>query len=97
MYAIEAQKLTLSYGRVAALTGLSLRVAPGQCYGLLGPNGAGKSTRMYCLASCSPILGRYVCWAQPQTGRASRSATCRSACACHSIPPLPNTCMIWDG
>lgn len=49
MYAIEARALTRSYGRVAALAGLSLRVAQGECYGLLGPNGAGKSTLLHVL------------------------------------------------
>jgi ABC-2 type transport system ATP-binding protein len=32
------------YGRVEALTGVDLEVAPGELVGLLGPNGAGKST-----------------------------------------------------
>ena len=39
--------LTKSYpDKPAAVTGLSLRVEPGQIVGLLGPNGAGKSTTL---------------------------------------------------
>jgi ABC-2 type transport system ATP-binding protein len=40
---IEIEALEKSYGRVRALRGLSLRIAPGPV-GLLGPNGAGKTT-----------------------------------------------------
>ena len=36
--------LRKSYGKVAALDGLDLRVATGEVHGFLGPNGAGKTT-----------------------------------------------------
>ncbi|BBY31251.1 ABC transporter ATP-binding protein [Mycolicibacterium sediminis] len=42
--AIEVRGLTKSFGRVKALDGLDLTVAPGDVAGFLGPNGAGKST-----------------------------------------------------
>lgn len=41
---VEAEKLTKDYGTVNALSGLNLKLNPGEVYGLLGPNGAGKST-----------------------------------------------------
>jgi ABC-2 type transport system ATP-binding protein len=41
---IEVKKLSKDYGKVAAVQGISFRVAEGEIYGLLGPNGAGKST-----------------------------------------------------
>ena len=41
---IDVQGLIKSYGRVRALDGLDLGVAPGEVHGFLGPNGAGKST-----------------------------------------------------
>ena len=41
---IEAVSLRKSYGHIAALDGLDLRVEPGEVHGFLGPNGAGKST-----------------------------------------------------
>src|SRR4051812_1100122 len=34
------------FGRVTALDGASMRIAPGRVHGLLGENGAGKSTLM---------------------------------------------------
>jgi ABC-2 type transport system ATP-binding protein len=41
---IEAVDVVKSFGKVTALSGLNLKVMPGDIYGLLGPNGAGKST-----------------------------------------------------
>lgn len=41
---IETSELTKQFGSVQALTGLDLRIMPGEIYGLLGPNGAGKTT-----------------------------------------------------
>lgn len=42
--ALEVQHLAKTYGRVRALTDLTLRVARGEVFGFLGPNGAGKTT-----------------------------------------------------
>jgi ABC-2 type transport system ATP-binding protein len=42
--AIRTLGLTKHFGRVVALEGLDLEVAPGEIFGFLGPNGAGKST-----------------------------------------------------
>ena len=41
---VQARGLVKSFGRVRALDGLDLSVAPGEVHGFLGPNGAGKST-----------------------------------------------------
>ncbi len=42
--ALEISGLVKSYGSFNALSGIDLRVMPGEIYGLLGPNGAGKTT-----------------------------------------------------
>ena len=47
---IEAEGLHKSFGSVAAVRGISLRVARGERVGVLGPNGAGKSTTLRMLA-----------------------------------------------
>jgi ABC-type multidrug transport system ATPase subunit len=48
---IEAHELRKSYGDVAALRGVDLRVETGTIYGLLGPNGAGKTTAVRVLTT----------------------------------------------
>jgi len=46
---IATDHLVRRYGRADAVNGLSLRVAPGRCYGFFGRNGAGKTTTIKCL------------------------------------------------
>ena len=41
---LEVRDLTVRYGGVVAVDGLSLTVEPGQIVGLIGPNGAGKTS-----------------------------------------------------
>ena len=49
--AIEAERLTKSFGSTQALSGLDLTVPQGGILGLLGPNGAGKTTAVRVLAT----------------------------------------------
>jgi ABC-type multidrug transport system ATPase subunit len=43
-YIVETSQLSKTFGREHAVSGIELRIAPGEIYGFLGPNGAGKST-----------------------------------------------------
>jgi ABC-2 type transport system ATP-binding protein len=47
---IEIENLTLHYGPLKALDGLSLHIQPGELFAFLGPNGAGKTTAIKLLA-----------------------------------------------
>lgn len=56
---IQTENLVKTYGRNRGLTGLDLRVEPGEVYGFLGPNGAGKSTAIRLLLDLiRPTSGR---------------------------------------
>ncbi len=51
---VQARALTKRFGRVEAVRGIDLDVAPGEVFGFLGPNGAGKSSAMRMIACVSP-------------------------------------------
>jgi branched-chain amino acid transport system ATP-binding protein len=54
MSLLEVADLSLSFGGLRALDGVSFAVDEGQIYGLIGPNGAGKSTVFNCVSRHYP-------------------------------------------
>ena len=68
MNAIEIENLTVRYGTLTAVNGISLSIAQGEIFGLVGPNGAGKTTTLKVLSGLlypdggtARVTGRDVC------------------------------------
>ena len=55
--AVEAVGLRKRFGRIQAVDGIDLALAPGRIYGLLGPNGSGKTTLIRMLAGLARATG----------------------------------------
>ena len=52
---IRVADLSMAFGGVKALSGISFAVEPGALFAVIGPNGAGKATLFDCLtAICRP-------------------------------------------
>lgn len=75
--ALEARDLSVSFGGLRALDGVSIRLFRGQVTGLIGPNGAGKTTLFNALSGVvqadggSVLLGGKAVTAWPTHRRAS--------------------------
>jgi branched-chain amino acid transport system ATP-binding protein len=52
---LELENVTLLYGRIQALHGISLTVNEGEIVALIGANGAGKSTTMRAISGLRPV------------------------------------------
>src|SRR5512139_2665223 len=52
---LEIKDLTLLYGRIQALHGISLAVNEGEVVALIGANGAGKTTTMRAISGLRPV------------------------------------------
>ena len=76
MAAVEVDELTVRYGDVVAVDGISFQAQAGQITAVLGPNGAGKTTTVEVLEGLSAPLRR---------GGPGSSASIRSP----TTPPSP--------
>jgi branched-chain amino acid transport system ATP-binding protein len=56
---LSAEALTVAFGGLVAVDGVSLRVAQGEVFGIIGPNGAGKTTLFNAVTGLTlPTAGR---------------------------------------
>ncbi len=51
---LKVEKLTISFGGIKALSGVSFGVEKGSIYSIIGPNGAGKTTIFNCITGIYP-------------------------------------------
>jgi len=54
MTLLDVDDITVSYGRLTALRGVTLTIAEGEILFVTGPNGAGKSTLLNAIAGVVP-------------------------------------------
>lgn len=59
-YALEVENLTVRYGGVVAVNGVSFKLKRGEIRGLIGPNGAGKSTVIDAISGRRASTGKVV-------------------------------------
>ena len=81
MSALRVEGLSVAYGGVPAVRGLSLAVAPGEIVGLIGPNGAGKSTTLHAVMGLVPASGGEILFGERSLRGRSPEAIARSGIA----------------
>jgi len=53
---LAARDIHVSYGKIAAVKGVSIEIGHGEIVALIGPNGAGKSTLLKAIAGLLPVV-----------------------------------------
>jgi branched-chain amino acid transport system ATP-binding protein len=66
---LDIQDITLLYGRIQALHGISLQVEEGEIVALVGANGAGKSTTMRAISGLRPVAAGRIWFAGEEITR----------------------------
>jgi branched-chain amino acid transport system ATP-binding protein len=74
---LTASDITAGYGKTQVLSGVSLRVQPGEVVGVLGHNGAGKTTLLKCLFRLVPVRTGEVAFAGRSLAKSSNVDTVR--------------------
>ena len=64
MMLLEMVDISVRYGAVRALTGISLGVNKGEVVAVMGPNGAGKSTVLKAIMGLAPVVAGDIYWRQ---------------------------------
>lgn len=65
---VRTTGLSKNYGRLAALSDVSLTIDGGEVFGYLGPNGAGNTTTMRAMVGLTDLGAGSVRWEGPPVG-----------------------------
>ncbi len=61
---LELKEVTVRYGGITALDGVTLGLGEGEIVALMGPNGAGKSTVLKAIFGLAPLSSGTISWRQ---------------------------------
>ena len=87
--ALQATDITVRFGGLTALSGVSIEVNPGSIAGLVGPNGAGKSTLLAVLSGLlRPNAGQVQLRGADITNVSCRGRACRGLARTFQQPEL---------
>lgn len=75
---LNIESISASYGRIQALSNVSLRVPEGAIVALLGANGAGKTTTLNCVSGLVPLTAGSIRLGDKDVTRASSHAIVRA-------------------
>jgi ABC-2 type transport system ATP-binding protein len=90
---VQLDRLTKTYGRMAALSDVSLTVQRGEVLGLIGPNGAGKTTLFECVAGVLPYDSGSIAFDGQPLSPAARAT--RVFYMPDAIAPWPSQTVAW--
>jgi branched-chain amino acid transport system ATP-binding protein len=79
---LDVSELVVRYGKALALSGVSLKVDPGELVGILGPNGAGKSTLLKAISRTVPSEGTLGFRGEPLGSLAPHEVVARGIAHC---------------
>ena len=84
---LEIRDLSVSYGRIPAVQGVTLGVGEGEIVGLVGPNGAGKSTTLAAILGLVPVAaGEITYLGDSLVGLRTRLAASGSCAMVETVP-----------
>ena len=88
---LEARELSVHFGGIKAVEGVTLRLEPGLIHGIIGPNGSGKSTLIGAITRLTPLThGELLFAGEPYQGtRASAMAGLGVARTFQTVRLLP--------
>ncbi len=79
---LDIRNLTASYGRISAISGISVTVGSGDIVSVVGPNGAGKTTLLNAIAGLLPASGEVILNGESIAGAADRSSVITRSLSC---------------